>query len=255
MDKDLKELTETEYRELPFESFSSLNKILTSVAEYKHYKANPFKGNAASDLGTAIHNAIQNNEHLIGVLTANRRSIIGKEAVEKFIKEFTELHNGAGVIVTEKQHETIKSVVNNYQLNKKATELVQTCEFEVPFVWTAHDMFSLKGRVDLLNIETGIVGEIKTTTMANSVSEFRDMAYMRNYDMQAALYKIMAESTHNKPFKHYFIVCNTKSPFNVLFIKTSDAFLKSGEEKLFKAIRLYDKHILKGIDDDTTEEV
>ena len=91
--------------------------------------------------------------------------------------------------------------------------------------------------------------------MANSVSEFRDMAYMRNYDMQAALYKIMAESLHNKPFRHCFIVCNTKEPHNVLFIKTSDAFIKSGEEKLFKAIRLHDKYILKGIEDDTTEEV
>ena len=249
------ELSEKEYRDLPYESFSSLNKILTSVAEYKHHKANPFKGNPASDLGTAIHNVIQGNEHLVGVDTANRRTKIGKEKSEGYIQYFNELHNGSGVVVTEKQWETVKAVINNFQQNKKAVFLAESSEFEVPFVWSAHDEFSLKGRVDLLNTEEGIVGEIKTTTMANSVSEFRDMAYMRNYDMQAALYKIMAESLHNKPFKHCFIVCNTKEPHNVLFIKTSDAFIKSGEEKLFKAIRLYDKYILKGIEDDTTEEV
>lgn len=249
------ELTEKEYRELAYESFSSLNKILTSVAEYKHHKANPFKGNAASDLGTAIHNVIQGNEHLVGVDTANRRTKVGREKSEIYMQYFKDLHEGAGVVVTEKQWETVKSVLNNFQQNKKASFLVQSCEFEVPFIWTAHEEFSLKGRVDLLNVEEGIVGEIKTTTMANSVSEFRDMAYMRNYDMQAALYKIMAETTHNKPFKHCFVVCNTKEPHNVLFIKTSEAFLKSGEEKLFKAIRLYDKYILKGIEDDTIEEV
>lgn len=234
-------------KELPYESFSSLSKILVSVAEYKNNKLKPFKGNSSTQLGSAIHHYLQGNHQYVGVNPFERRSKEGKIKSAEFEEEFRKEHGRNAVILTKSQFEVVFEIYTQFITNKKVSDLLKQCDFETELWYSPHESFNLKGYLDGINVKKGIIVEIKTSSYVNSLSEFRDSAYNRHYDMQAALYKIMAETIYQKPFDHYFIVATTRAPHQIFLTKSSETFLKSGEEKLFKSVKLYDKHILQGI--------
>ena len=68
-----------------------------------------------------------------------------------------------------------------------------------------------------------------------------------HYDFQAALYTVMMEDLYKKPFKHYFIVANTKKPYNVEVYKSGSKYLNDGMTKARKAATLYKDHIIDGL--------
>lgn len=241
-------------KKLPYESFSSLSKILISVAEYWHHKNTPFKGNSSTQLGTAIHHFLQKNHHFVTANPFEKRSKDGKEKSAAFEEEFKKEHGRDGVILTKSQYNNAFEIFMKAMDNKKVREFLDACEFEKEIWLSAHESFNLKGYLDCINVAEGKIGEIKTCSYVSSLSEFRDLAYNRNYDMQAFLYKLMAETLYGKSFDHYFIVCTTREPYQVFFFKSSADFLKSGEEKLYKAIKLYDTHIIQNIPVQTEDE-
>lgn len=251
-ENNIQNLTEEEYRALPVESFSSLKALLSSVHEFLHFKENPFKGNSSTLLGTAVHHYLQGNQNLVLVNDFSRTT---KEGKAKFA-EFVENLPSDGVILTKAQGDTLQSIYKNFLNSQKCVDILKDCVFEVPHVINIEidgSMVPVKGKVDAVNIEEGYIVEIKTSGAFFNIDEFREGSKQMHYDMQAALYCYMMEDLYKRPFKHYFIVANTKAPFSVERYKTSSGYLNAGMKKAKDAIRKYKKHIIDQIPEDDNE--
>ncbi len=253
MSKNLKDLPEAEYRALKLESFSSLKALLSSVGEFKYLKENPFKGNNATLLGTAVHHYIQGEQKLVFVNDFNRTTKEGKEKYTEFMANLP----SDGIILTKTQGETLEKIYKNFLNSKKCVEILKGCEFELPFIMPFNidgKDIKIKGKLDAVNVTEGYTVEIKTSSAYSNIEEFREGSKQMQYDMQAALYTLMLEHEYKKPFKHYFIVANTREPYNVERYTTSDKYLSDGKVKLNKALFLYKRHILDGVPEDEIEE-
>lgn len=233
-------LSDKEYRSLPAESFSSIKYILDSPTTFLYYKNKPFKGSDATLLGTTIHHYLQGNKHLVAFSVIDKRK---KEEYAKFEKEFLELAGEEGIIVPKSFEEKVSSVLVNLADNKKAIQLLDNCEFEIPYFFEVEGI-NLKGKVDGVNHKYLL--EIKTSSQATTAYEFKEEAKDRHYDMQAAMYLLANNMTHQHsvPLDHYFIVVNTVAPFKVSVYKSSKEFLKEGEKKLYEAIDRYKRYII-----------
>lgn len=239
----LQDLSEKEYRAYPVESFSSIKYLLEpdGPKTFLYYKNKPFKGSDATLLGTTIHHYLQRNKHLVAFSVIDKRK---REEYAKFQQEFLELAGDEGIIVPKSFEEKVSSVMANLSDNPKAQELLDACQFETPYFFTI-DGVDLKGKVDGVNHEYLL--EIKTSSQATTVDEFREEARDRHYDMQAAMYLIAENQIaggRKTLLDHYFIVVNTIAPFKVSVYKSSKEFLKEGEKKLYEAVRRYKKYII-----------
>lgn len=245
------ELSEKEYRGLPLESFSSIKHLLGKDGKdegpglFLRLKGKPFTGNNNTLLGTAIHNYLQGNRHLVAFNIYNRTSKVGKEAYAKFETEFRELAGEEGIIVPKSFEETLSLVLANYNSNPKALHAVEGGEFEVPLYATINGV-TLKGRVDAIKKSTTMMTEIKSSSQAFTLEEFRAEAEERFYHVQAALYLEAYRQTHGLKLKHCFVVANTREPYAVKYYPSGVDFLKRGEELLHDAIEYYKKYIING---------
>ena len=231
--KDFKTLTEAEYRAYPAESYSSIKYLLDSPQTFLYYKSKPFQGSDSTLLGTAVHNYFQGNKHLITYSIVDKRK---KAEYEEFEKNFRSLAGEDGIIVPKSFEEKINAVMSNLNKNTNATNLLDGCKFEEPFLFEIGGI-SLKGKVD--GIKKDRIVEIKTSSMATDAHEFRREAYNRDYDLQAYLYCQAA-----KVSKHYFIVANTTAPYKVSVYKSSQSLLDSGKEKAAIVVDRYKRYIL-----------
>ena len=145
----IKGLTDEEYRALPIESYSSLKSLLSSPEAFLKHSSNPFTGNEYTDLGTAVHNLLQE------------------------LPQEKELSS--------KTKDVLVQISNNFSGNKLIGE------FEVAFKTTFKGMI-YKGKVDIYDKHTKTIGEIKTSSKAVDLKSFRKEAYSRDYDLQAAMY-------------------------------------------------------------------
>ncbi len=110
-----------------------------------------------------------------------------------------------------------------------------TVKFEVPYI-AKFKTLKYKAKLDIVNGNR--VGEIKTTSKANTLELFRKEAYSRDYDLQAAMYLRAA-----KCGDHFFIVVDTVHPYNINVYPTSQIFINSGKVKLEKIERIYRENL------------
>lgn len=236
MKKEISSLSETEYRALDIESFSSLKYILgkDGPKDFLHAKEKPFRGSPSSLLGTCVHHYLQGNRHLVAfnALPHLKKNL---EAIKEFEKSFMESTSGEGVIVPKSFEPKLEAIMKNYNENTKVQKILSGCDFEKAYLFHI-DHMNLKGKVD--GVREDYIVEIKTSSGASTAEEFKEEALSRDYDMQAAMYL----HASGKDI-HYFVVVNTVEPFKLDVYKSSDDFIKSGMKKVAEAVRRYKKYI------------
>lgn len=232
--KPLNELSDKEYRALPYESYSSLKYLLDSPKDFLYYKEKPFTGSDSTLLGTAIHHYLQRNRHLVTFNYTDKRK---KEEYAAFEAEFRAIAGEDGIILPKSMEEKIEQIMKNINDHEGIQRILSDpITFEAPFMTEIQGVM-VKGKCDILT--PTYVAEIKTSSQAKSLDQFRYEAKSRHYDMQAALYT----QGLNRP-DHYFIVCETTAPFNVHIFKSSSFLIESGKEKLRLAVDRYKRHII-----------
>jgi len=220
-EKEFDTLTESEYRAYNLESYSSLKHLLTSVSAFLKAEASPFTGNEFTLLGTAIHNVLQGARHL------NQYEPYKKKSSDK-----DDL-----IVVPTSFKEKLDSVWENLRDCPDVLEIVTDTKvkFEVPYIATFK---SLKYKAKLDIVLPGSIGEIKTSSKANTLELFRKEAESRDYDLQAAMYL-----RASKRKKHFFIVVSTVHPYDIVMYPTSEIFINSGKVKLEKVERRYKQEL------------
>lgn len=234
MDK-LENITDAEYRKLAYESYSSIKYLLKGPEEYFYQKQFPFQGSPSCLLGTAIHNYLQGNRHLVAI---SRISRLKKKEFAEFESDFMEATNYEGIIVPLSFEEKLEHVMINFNDHLHASEILKECKYEIPFLFEFNGV-KMKGKVDGIS-EKNIV-EIKTSSMAKTVDDFRNEAYVRDYDLQAFLYCIATGR-----MDHLFVVANTTEPYGVNVYRTSKKMLESGEQKARICTENYKRYIERG---------
>jgi len=142
------------------------------------------------------------------------------------------------------QHEVdhLKKAVNAMRSNMTFHDLIYDAEnkYEVPMI---KDIFGVpfKGKADIVAGYHGFVYDLKTTS---DINKFGRSAYMYGYDSQAFIYQELFD------MQVKFLVVD-KETFQIGMFDVSQRFLASGEEKVKKAIEIYERFFT----DKSTEDV
>lgn len=232
---NLGNISESEYRSLPVESYSSLKHLLTSPKDFLYYKSNPFKGSNSTLLGTAIHHYLQGNRHLVAFSVVDKRK---KEEYAKFVEEFKSIAGDEGIIVPASFEKILNAIMTNVNSNPKILKLLNNCKFEVPVI---SECLGIKFKAKVDGLGEDYVLEIKSSSRATDAKDFKDEALERDYDLQASMY---LHATHTN--SHYFIRVATVAPFSVDAYKSSHEFLMSGVKKMGIVVERYKKYIKNG---------
>lgn len=96
----------------------------------------------------------------------------------------------------------------------------------------------VKCRADSICPERGIITDIKTTSYASGLSQFKETLQRSHYEISAALYCIIAEQIYGKPFSFYFIVLS-KDDLQCHIYKTSFETLELGKSRTKAALEFF----------------
>lgn len=101
----------------------------------------------------------------------------------------------------------------------------------------------VKARADAINIEQGIIIDLKTTAFASGLDVFKQTVEGLSYDLSAALYSMIAEQLFGRPFDFYFVVLS-KTDFGCKIYKTSKSTMLKGISDVHLSLERYKQHTL-----------
>lgn len=151
------------------------------------------------------------------------------DATSRNTKAFRELED-LDVYLLQKEVDQIDLMTGKMLNNDICKDLIRSIgnEYEVPGIKEIHgEMW--KGKADIVNHNQKLVVDLKTS---GDISKFRYSAKKYNYDSQAYIYSQLFG------YEMIFIVID-KNTLQLGIFDCSDAFLRSGEDKVLKAIDAY----------------
>lgn len=147
----------------------------------------------------------------------------------------------AGLTVIRKQeYNLFVPIVENIKAHPRSTQLITAPEVkhEVEMYATVNGV-AIRGKADaLLKLDGGgiVLSDIKTTARFD---EFKYKVMRRHYDLQAALYSLLAckaTGASSSLCNFWFCVAETVFPYRVQYHHCSSEFIEHGERKLEKCI-------------------
>ena len=144
-------------------------------------------------------------------------------------------------IIRKNEYESFVPIANNIKAHSRSAHLITAPEVkhEVEMYATINEV-PIRGKADALQELSGggiVVADIKTTT---KFDEFKYIAMRRHYDLQAALYSLLAcKATNTSPSfcNFWFCVVEAKFPYRVQYHHCSPEFIEHGERKLEQCLQ------------------
>ncbi len=220
-------------------SSSQIKLILDSPEKYyKRYISKEVK-NASSDamdVGTAIHMRILEPEEYakqVIVYTGRRAGSIWEA--------FKETHKDK-LILGSMQQIQLDTMYNSFLKSIKGPELISGGQAEVSLFSNLHE-HDIRVRADYINVEKGIIFDLKSTSGIIEDEKFKRSAESKQYgyDLQAALYVDAFSKHYSKPFTFYWIVMS-KDYDQIKFYKASSKMIDQGRTKYKKGLDLLIKY-------------
>jgi hypothetical protein len=211
-------------------SSSSLKQLLSSPKTYNFSLKYGSGESAALRAGALFHWAILEPE---------------KFAAQKFVevqsrntKKFKEAKEEFGKVFTAKERSEAERLVDAFYRNEHAKELITKADFEIPAIDNVLGM-PFRGKADVLG--TNRIVDLKTTT---DIKGFSYSANKYGYDVQCYLYC----NLFKKEFKDFHFLVLDKGSLDIGIFNCSEEFYYRGEEKVEKALDLYNKFFIEGAD-------
>lgn len=212
-------------------SSSSLKTLLSSPKTYKFSLEYGSPSSQALRDGWLFHTAILEPN------VFEAQTFIDVQS--KNTKAFREAKAENPRVFTAKEKSDAERLADAFLRNEHAKELIRNSEFEVPVIGEVMDM-PFRGKADVL-ADNRIV-DLKTSS--SSVKDFHYSAQKYSYDVQCYLYCNLFGKSH-KDF--YFLVLD-KGSLDIGIFNCSEEFYFRGEEKVEKALDLYNKFFIEGAD-------
>lgn len=222
------------YHDRPEWSYSQMKLILDHGIDYAaaaKRKIIELEFGAAVDLGELAHMFVLGG-NATDFVVAPYEKFLTKEA-----KTWRDAKKAEGkTIIRKKEYEAFVPIVENIKAHPRSTHLITApdVKHEVEMYATVNGV-ALRGKADaLLQLGGGgiVVADIKTTTRFD---DFKYIAMRRHYDLQAALYSMLAcKATGTSPAlcNFWFCVAETVFPYRVQWHHCSTEFIEHGKRKL-----------------------
>ena len=156
----------------------------------------------------------------------------------KNTKKFREAKAENPRVFTAKEKSDAERLADAFLRNEHAKELIRDSEFEVPVIGEVMDM-PFRGKADVL--ATNRIVDLKTTT---DIKGFSYSANKYGYDVQCYLYC----NLFGKSYKDFYFLALDKGSLDIGIFNCSEEFYYRGEEKVEKALDLYNKFFIEGAD-------
>jgi hypothetical protein len=215
-------------------SSSSLKQLLSSPKTYNFSLKYGSGDSAALRAGALFHWAILEPEKF-----ASQKFV---EVQSRNTKKFKEAKEEFGSVYTAKERGEAERLVDAFYRNEHAKELITKAEFEIPAIdnVSAGDFtMPFRGKADVL--ATNRIVDLKTTT---NIKDFSWSANKYGYDVQCYLYC----NLFNKEYKDFYFLVLDKGSLDIGIFNCSEEFYFRGEEKVDKALDLYNKFFIEGAD-------
>lgn len=211
-------------------SSSSLKTLLSSPKTYKFVQEYGSEETQALRDGWLFHTAILEPD----VFSAQTFVDVQSKNTKKFKDAKLEL----GKVFTIKEKNDAERLADAFYRNEHALQLITDCSFEVPVIGEVQGK-PFRGKADVLSNDR--IVDLKTTS---DIKGFPYAAKKYGYDIQCYLYCSLFNKKHDE-FK--FLVLDKKS-LDIGVWDCSEEFYFAGEEKVAKAIDLYEKFFVQGYD-------
>jgi len=212
-------------------SSSSLKTLLSSPKTYKFSLEYGSPSSQALRDGWLFHTAILEPN------VFEAQTFIDVQS--KNTKKFREAKAENPRVFTAKEKSDAERLADAFLRNEHAKELIRNSEFEVPVIGEVMGM-PFRGKADVL--ASNRIVDLKTSS--SSVKDFHYSAQKYSYDVQCYLYCNLFNLSH-KDF--YFLVLD-KGSLDIGIFNCSEEFYYRGEEKVEKALDLYNKFFIEGAD-------
>ena len=215
-------------------SSSSLKQLLSSPKTYSYSLKYGSEESAALRAGALFHWAILEPEKF----TAQRFI----DVQSKNTKKFREAKEEFGRVFTMKEKNDAERLADAFLRNEHALQLITDCEFEVPAIGEIEyldNKYPFRGKADVIAHDR--IVDLKTTT---DIKGFHYAATKYGYDVQCYLYCRL----FNKTYDQFKFIALDKGSLDIGIFECSEEFYYKGEEKVEKALDLYEKFFVFGAD-------
>lgn len=211
-------------------SSSSLKQLLSSPKTYNYSLKYGSEESSALRAGALFHWAILEPEKF-----ASQKFV---EVQSRNTKKFREAKEEFGKVFTAKERGEAERLVDAFYRNEHAKELITKADFEVPAIDNVMDM-PFRAKADVLGANR--IVDLKTTT---DIKGFSYSANKYGYDVQCYLYC----NIFGKSYKDFYFLALDKGSLDIGIFNCSEEFYYRGEEKVEKALDLYNKFFIEGAD-------
>ena len=211
-------------------SSSSLKLLLDSPKTYYNVTQYGNEESQALRDGWLFHTAILEPEVFSSQIFVDVQS--------KNTKAYKEAKAEHGKVFTMAEKNDAERIADAFLRNTKAVELIRDSEFEVPVIGDVMG-FPFRGKADVLG-KNRIV-DLKTTT---DIKAFPYSAKKYSYDVQCYLYS----NLFGIDYKDFIFLVIDKKSLDIAVYHCSEEFYYSGEQKIEKALEVYDTYFLQAAD-------
>ena len=212
-------------------SSSSLKTLLSSPKTYKFSLEYGSPSSQALRDGWLFHTAILEPN------VFEAQTFIDVQS--KNTKKFREAKAENPRVFTAKERSDAERLADAFLRNEHAKELIRDSEFEVPVIGEVMDM-PFRGKADVL--ATNRIVDLKTSS--GNLKDFHYSANKYGYDVQCYLYCNLFGKSH----KDFYFLALDKGSLDIGIFNCSEEFYFRGEEKVEKALHLYNKFFIEGAD-------
>ena len=221
--------------------YGELNKLALSSSSLKTLLSSPKTYKFSLEYGSAESQALRDGWLFhTAILEPNvfeAQTFIDVQS--KNTKKFRDAKAENPRVFTAKERSDAERLADAFLRNEHAKELIRDSEFEVPVIGEVMDM-PFRGKADVL-ADNRIV-DLKTSS--SSVKDFHYSAQKYSYDVQCYLYCNLFGKSH----KDFYFLALDKGSLDIGIFNCSEEFYFRGEEKVEKALHLYNKFFIEGAD-------
>jgi hypothetical protein len=206
-------MTENEYRSLPALNASRFKAYIRSPFHFFNQKE--VETTEAMRIGTAIHTAVLEPQRYNDTI-AYYPDVDGRTSEGKAIKKAFEAGAFGKTVLKADSEQTVKracNAIHQHSLWHKIEASNARREQVLIGKLAGQDC---KARLDLIDIEAGIIRDIKSCDDASS-ERFKYTVKDRLYWVQAGFYCLLAEEVYGKPFNFEFIAVENSEPSACVF--------------------------------------
>lgn len=209
VESKLQNVEDDAYHKLDLVSSSGIKSFQKSPAHFQASKNYVRKPSKALDLGTLIHCAVLEPEKFKKTYT----HFDGDKRTNAY-KDFSNLHPTKKIVSSEDYFLAIE-LVEQIAKHDVASNLLSGCLMEKTILFTDEETgLGCKSRFDAINVEKGLIVDLKTTEDARPWN-FASSCAKYDYHIQQAFYTMAAHSIGMKVDDFVFIAVEKERPYGI----------------------------------------